>query len=188
MVVWVLGLSGAGKTTLCQAVLDLMKPLVPGLVALDGDAVRQAFGHDLGHSEADRIRQFQRLQGMAKVLAEQDVAVIVAAVYSNPDLLSWNRENLPNYFEVFVSASLETVKRRDSKGLYSDADAGKIPDVVGIDIPFQAPSSPDFLVDTEGTETPETHAANLARAVPLFSSALEGAANRPTEDPATSGT
>lgn len=177
MVVWVLGLSGAGKTTLCQAIHELMKPLMPGLVILDGDAVRQAFGHDLGHAEADRIRQFQRLQGMAKVLADQDVPVVVAAVYSNPDLLSWNHKNLRGYFEVFLNASVQTVKLRDSKGIYRDAAAGKIHDVVGIDIPFQPPLSPDFIIDANKLATPSALALSLAKSVPQFSSVLEATAH-----------
>ena len=177
MVVWVLGLSGAGKTTLCQAIHDLMKPLMPSLVVLDGDVVRQAFGHDLGHAEADRIRQFHRLQSMAKVLADQDIPVIVASVYSNPDLLSWNRKNLSGYFEVFLNASVQTVKLRDSKGLYRDAAAGKIQDVVGIDIPFHPPISADFLIDANDMEPPLDLALSLVKSVPLFSSVLEAASH-----------
>jgi len=74
---------------------------------------------------------------------------MVAAVYCNREPLSWNRENLSGYFEVYVEASLETVIRRDPKGICKGSRAGKIPDVVGIDIPFQKLASPDFLIDAD---------------------------------------
>jgi len=180
MVIWVLGLSGAGKTTLCQAIFQLLKPQMPGMVVLDGDVVRQAFGQDLGHNEADRIRQFQRLQGMAKVLADQKFSVIVAAVYSNKALLDWNRKNLKGYFEVYVDASLETVKRRDSKGLYKAAEEEKIRDVVGIDIPFRAPSNPDVVVNANDQDTAQALASTLLKSLPNFSSVPETNSDSPS--------
>src|SRR5215813_5599078 len=66
MVIWITGLSGAGKTTLCRALWQELKPSCPALVCLDGDAVRAAFGHDLGYREADRRTQIQRLQRLAQ--------------------------------------------------------------------------------------------------------------------------
>ena len=153
--------------------MELVKPKIPSLVVLDGDVVRQAFGHDLGHAEDDRIRQFRRLQGMAKILADQDVPVIVAAVYSNPKLLAWSKEHLRGYFEVFLEATLETVRGRDPKGLYKGADSGKIREVVGIDVPFHPPSSPDLVMTSDENAVPQAHALTLIRSVPLFSSVLK---------------
>ena len=153
--------------------MELVKPKIPSLVVLDGDVVRQAFGHDLGHAEDDRIRQFRRLQGMAKILADQDVPVIVAAVYSNPELLAWSKEHLRGYFEVFLEATLETVRGRDPKGLYKGADSGKIREVVGIGVPFHPPSSPDLMMTSDENAVPQAHALTLIRSVPLFSSVLK---------------
>lgn len=172
MVIWVTGISGAGKTTLCDAVRALLKPRLPELVLLDGDVVRAAFGHNLGHSEEDRITQVRRLQSMSKVLAEQNLVVLVGVLYGNPDLLAWNRANLPGYFEVYLKASLETTERRDAKGLYALARAGNMPNVVGIDIPWNEPHSPDLTFDQDNPDTPEEMARALARAVPRLSSAL----------------
>ena len=77
MVVWITGLSGAGKTTLCNALRDILRPHMRELVILDGDAVRAAFGQDLGYGAEDRLRQLHRLQSMASVLAEQGLVVVV---------------------------------------------------------------------------------------------------------------
>lgn len=154
-VIWVTGLSGAGKTTLCSNLYERLKPGLPQLVLLDGDVVRQAFGNDLTHREADRIRQVHRLQGMSNVLARQGLTVIVAVLYNNPDLLKWNRETIPNYFEIYLKASLDTVEARDNKGLYEAARAGRMPDVVGLDIPWHEPAAPDLTVDVDrGRSTP----------------------------------
>lgn len=131
MVIWVTGLSGAGKTTLCRAMEAILRPRLPGLVMVDGDAVRALFGHDLDYSEASRVRQIKRLQALAQFLSDQGLAVIVAALYASPELLRWNRDNLQPYFEVYVQAPLDLVRGRDSKGLYG----GDAQDVVGLDIP-----------------------------------------------------
>lgn len=172
MVIWITGLSGVGKTTLCTALAELVRPRLPELVVLDGDVVRAAFGHNLGHSKYDRVRQFHRLQSMSKVLAEQGLAILVGAVYSSDELLAWNRENLPGYFEVYLQASLEFVMARDPKGLYAKAKAGRMPDVVGLDIPWHPPANPDMTVDAELCEPPPEVARRLALAVPRLTAAL----------------
>ena len=166
MVIWVAGLSGAGKTTLCQAMWRRLKPQLPTLVMLDGDAVRAAFGDDLGFSERDRHIQIRRLQGVAKLLADQGLVVVVAAVYSPPDLLAWNRDHLPGYFEVHVDAPIELVRGRDPKQLYARAATGEVRDLVGADIPWQPPLAPDFVVDATREEAPDTLAAEVIAAIP----------------------
>ncbi|MBI4283287.1 MAG: adenylyl-sulfate kinase, partial [Chloroflexi bacterium] len=87
MVIWVTGLAGSGKTSLCNALYRLLKPQLPELALLDGDVIRAAFGNDLTYSEEDRVKQVKRLQNVAKVLSEQGLVVIVAVVYAHPDLL-----------------------------------------------------------------------------------------------------
>lgn len=156
-VIWVTGLSGAGKTTLCQAYYNHIKPSAPHLVLLDGDAVREAFGHDLTHIESDRVRQVRRLQGMSNVLARQGLDVVVGVLYNSPDLLAWNRATLPNYFEVYLKASLDCVEERDNKGLYSASRNGTMKNVVGIDIPWHEPSTPDLVINIDKGDPPEAN-------------------------------
>jgi len=147
MVIWITGLSGSGKSTLCDALGPKLKALRPSLVKLDGDEVRAAFGDDLGHHEADRVRQIRRIQGLARMLANQDITVLVAALYSHPELLAWNRDNLPGYFEVYLKTDMEFLLSRDGKGLYRRARSGEIPNVVGIDIPWHPPQQADMVID-----------------------------------------
>ena len=172
MVIWITGLSAAGKTTLCGTLRDLLKPRLSELVVLDGDAVRAAFGHNLTHIEADRVVQVRRLQAIARVLAEQGLVVLVGVLYNHPDLLAWNRENLPDYFEVYLKASLDTVKARDPKELYAKCESGKIRDVVGLDIPWYEPKAPDLVFDMNDPAKPEELAREVANAVPRLRAAL----------------
>lgn len=155
MVIWVTGLSGAGKTTLCGLVYEALKPNLPELVLLDGDNVREAFGGDLDYHESDRIRQVKRMRAMCRLLSQQGLVVLVAVLYSNPELLAWNRENLPGYYEVFLDASLDAVRSRDPKGLYAKAERGEMKDVVGIDVPWFEPATPDLRLDGSGKVPPE---------------------------------
>jgi adenylylsulfate kinase-like enzyme len=166
MVIWLTGLSGSGKTTLARALHQRIGRTSDRLVLLDGDCVREAFGDGLGHREKDRVVQVTRVQRMAKLLADQDLVVIVALVYANPELLLWNRTNLRDYFEVHVKASLATVTARDGKGLYAAALHGEKTDVIGVDIPAWEPTSPDLVIDADNPEEPAAMADRVVAAIP----------------------
>lgn len=168
MVIWITGLSGAGKTTVCRLLYGRLKPSLPQLVLLDGDAVRDAFGQDLGYSEAERVKQVSRVQRIARLLSDQGLVVIVALVYAHPNLLAWNREHINGYFEVLLDAPLDLVRRRDSKRLYSRALRGETRDVVGHDIPWHRPVSADLVLDVANEPPPEALADAIARAVPAL--------------------
>ena len=159
-------MSGAGKTTLAIALRDAIKPRLPQTVLIDGDIIRAAFGPSLGYSESERRTQIDRIQKLAKILDDQDQIVIVAALYAHPDLLNWNRQNFNSYFEVYLEASMDLLKRRDQKDLYSSAQSGDTEHVVGFDIPWNAPTNPDakFIADQE--LTPHEMAVSLSHKIP----------------------
>jgi adenylylsulfate kinase len=173
MVIWVCGLSGAGKTTLCNTLYRLLKDHVPELVLLEGEEVRAAFSNDLGYTEQNRVVLFKRFQNIVKLLSDQNLVVIVAVLYCNPELLKWNRDNMRDYFEVYLEASLDTVRNRDVKGLYAGASSGEIANVVGVDIPWNAPESPDLIINTDNFEAPELLADRVVGAVPRLARVLE---------------
>lgn len=166
MVIWLTGVSGAGKTTICNSMWGLLKPSLPELVSIDGDIVRQLFASKLGYAESDRVQQIQRIQTLAKFLSDQDQIVLVAALYASDDLLAWNRDNFNDYFEVYIDAPMELVRERDPKGLY--ANAGPSPQIVGIDIPWNAPKSPHMTICANNETAPIDIAKDIIANIPRF--------------------
>ena len=166
MVIWLTGISGAGKTTICNAIWDILKPFMPELISIDGDIVRQLFAHKLGYTEPDRVQQVKRIQTLAKFLSDQDQTVLVAALYAHDDLLNWNRENFKNYFEVYIDAPLSLVQARDPKGLY--ANAGPLPQIVGIDVPWHVPKTPDMIIKANNDDAPSDVAKEIIAKIPMF--------------------
>jgi adenylylsulfate kinase-like enzyme len=168
MVIWITGLSGSGKTTLAAAFLNLIKANYSNVVLIDGDVIREMFGPSLGYTEADRVIQIGRIQRLAKILNDQDLIVIVAALYAHPDLLNWNRINLNNYTEVYLKASMDLLRRRDQKNLYSKASKVQAANVVGIDIPWHAPTDFHLQFSADAEITPVDMARQLAAKLGLF--------------------
>ena len=166
MVIWLTGLSGSGKSSLAAALHALLKPERPSLVRLDGDEIRAVFGGDLGYTEPERVQQIQRIQRLAKMLADQKLDVLVAALYAHPDLLAWNRANLPGYFEVYLEAEVDFLIRRETKGLYARARRGEIANVVGVDIPWHAPIKADLVVESAKAPAPDVLARRVREALP----------------------
>jgi cytidine diphosphoramidate kinase len=172
MVIWITGISGAGKSTICEAIVRIAKPYIPELVLLDGDVVRDIFDDQLGHTEPDRIRQIKRIQRLAKELDTQGLVVLVAALYAHPELLDWNRENFQDYAEIYLDASLELVQSRDPKGLYEKVRVGEMKHVVGIDIPWNAPERPTLAIKMIDSETPDSVSRKIISAIPALSMRL----------------
>jgi adenylylsulfate kinase-like enzyme len=168
-VIWVTGLSGAGKTTLCGALHEqLREPLRKqgrAMVLLDGDVVREAFGSDLGYTASDRVIQVQRMQRLTRMLTQQGIVVVVAALYSTPELLAWNRAELPGYFEVYLRASIDSLAGRDPKGLYAQYAGGAMTNVVGLDITYTPPAHPDIVFDADAFGDVRAMAAMVVDAV-----------------------
>jgi adenylylsulfate kinase-like enzyme len=166
VVLWLTGLSGSGKSTLATALHEALRPRFEGLVMLDGDQVRAAFGDGLGHTQPERVVQVARVQRIAKLLSDQGLVVIVALVYQDSTRLTWNRDNIEDYVEIYVDASMDTVQRRDTKGLYAAFERGETENLVGCDIPWAPPEGADFVVDGDNPIDPGVSAARIIRDVP----------------------
>lgn len=149
-VYWLTGLSGAGKTTIGKLWYEMLKKSRPNAVLLDGDALRAVFGDDLGYTDADRRKSAMRNARLCAMLAEQDLEVVCCTISMFDSVRAWNRANMPGYREIYIKASMETLRRRDQKGLYSSAQQ----DVAGIHFAVEEPKTPDLVLVNDGERTP----------------------------------
>lgn len=154
-VFWITGLSAAGKTTLAKLVVNRLRNLDKAVVLLDGDLLREAMGFGDGHDRAGRLRLAYKYAGLAKMIATQDVVVVVSAVALFKEIHEWNRNNLPGYFEVFMKVNLDELRKRDPKGIYASYDKGQIKNVAGLDLDVDEPQNPDLLIEYSPGQTPE---------------------------------
>jgi len=153
-VVWMTGLSGAGKTTIALILVDEL--LKRGMKAerLDGDVVRQSLTRDLGFTAEDRKKNIERVTFVAKLLSRNGIGAVCSFISPYQAVRDDVRANTTNFLEVFVDAPLDVVIERDVKGMYKKAIAGEIPNFTGISDPFEAPQNPDIHLRTDQT-TPE---------------------------------
>ena len=169
------GLAGAGKTTIGSLFYQHLKKKRPDAILGDGDAIRKALaqvqtqagdgslsptmqkllaGYNM---DAHDYTYEGRLKGAwvafqwCKELADQGLDVVVCSICMYDAVRQWNRENIPNYREIYIKVSKDTLWKRDQKGLYSSGAKN----VVGVDIPAEEPTQPDMIIYNEGDESPE---------------------------------
>ena len=155
MVIWLIGKSGAGKSEIGKRLYEKLKLKIPNIVYLDGDELRDAISWDLDHSLEDRHTSEKRRSGLCKLLSDQDISVICAALSNAPDLREWNKQNIINYYETYIKVEQSVLHERDSKGLYKKYNNNEINNIVGEDIPFHVPEYPWITIDNNGEETPD---------------------------------
>jgi adenylylsulfate kinase len=148
LTIWFTGLSGAGKTTLADAVSARIRAQGRLVEILDGDVVRQNLSAGLGFSKEDRDTNIRRVAFVAELLTRNGVVVIVAAISPYRAVREEARQRIGNFLEVYVRCPLDELVRRDVKGLYRRAIAGEIGNFTGVSDPYEEPEDPDVLVDT----------------------------------------
>lgn len=146
---WFTGLPCSGKSVLADALAEDLKERGMKVERLDGDIVRKSLTRDLGFTEEDRNMNIERVTFVAKLLTRNGVAVLASFVSPYNKIRSYSRKEIVDYILVYVRCSLEECERRDVKGLYAKARAGKIKDFTGIDHPFEDPDNPDIVVETD---------------------------------------
>ncbi len=148
---WFTGLSGAGKTTIAEIVGPELERRGQLVEYLDGDVVRTHLSKGLGFSKEDRDTNIERIGWVASRLTRYGAAVLVSAISPYEETRQKARELVEEngrFVEVFVATSVEECERRDPKGLYARARAGKLPGFTGVDAPYEPPEQPDFEFDT----------------------------------------
>jgi len=163
-VVWLTGISAAGKSTVANLVEQELHARGHHTYLLDGDRIRCGLNSDLGFTEADRVENVRRVAEVAHLLVEAGLIVLVAFIspFRNQRESARALFDPGEFIEVFVDAPLEVAERRDPKGLYEKARRGEIPNFTGIDSPYEPPQRPDLRIDTTET-SPGEAAAELLR-------------------------
>jgi adenylylsulfate kinase len=163
---WFTGLSGSGKSTIAHIVGPALEERGAIVEYLDGDTVRTHLSKGLGFSKEDRDTNIERIGWVASRLTRHGAAVICAAISPYEETRRKAREMVEPYgpfVEVYVKASVEECARRDVKGLYAKAFAGEITGFTGVDDPYEEPSSPELVVDTEEHSAEESAALIVAK-------------------------
>lgn len=150
-VIWMCGLSGAGKTTIAEE-LEI-KLFQRGYMAqiLDGDILRSGLNKDLGYSEEERMENLRRVAELSKLFLSCGIISINAFISPTIESRAMARTIVGrnNFIEVYINASIEVCEQRDTKGLYEKARKGMITDFTGINAPFEPPLKPDIEICTD---------------------------------------
>lgn len=149
LTVWMTGFSGAGKTTICQAVHTELLARGMRVETLDGDVVRKHLSRELGFSKSERDENIRRIGFVAQLLTRHGVIALVSAISPYRSVRDEIRANIGNFLEVFVNAPLQVCERRDPKGLYKKARAGEFHGFTGVDDPYEPPLSPEIECRTD---------------------------------------
>lgn len=147
MVIWLIGMSASGKTTIGKKLFEKLKYANEKWVFLDGDMFRNILGEDLGHSIEDRKRNAYRISRFCEYLSSQGINVLACVLSIFHENQKYNKKNIKDYKEGYIDVSFENLVKRDNKELYIKAQKGEINNVVGVDIEFKPPFSPDMTID-----------------------------------------
>ena len=161
-VLWFTGLSGAGKSTIANLVEKKLHSLGKHTYLLDGDNVRHGLNRDLGFTDADRVENIRRIAETAKLFVDAGVIVLTAFIspFRSERNLARGLLKEGEFIEIFVDTPLEVCEQRDPKGLYKKARAGELPNFTGIDSAYEAPESPEIVVEA-GTRSAEDIAEEI---------------------------
>lgn len=156
VVIWMVGLSGSGKSTIARALENKLHAQGHLTALLDGDNLRTGINNNLGFSEEDRTENIRRAAEVSKLLADNGVVTICSLISPTAEIRSMAKAIIgEKYYEVFINCPLEVCEKRDVKGLYAKARRGEIKSFTGIDSPFEEPQHPNIALNTADNSAEE---------------------------------
>lgn len=168
-VVWITGLSGSGKTTLAREFVNVLRNSRDQVVLFDGDELREVLSfnksNDKLFSRQSRLNLAIQYSNLCKLISSQGVTVVIATISLFNEIHEWNRLNLPNYFEVYLDVPLEILRKRDPKGIYKNFDEKRLDQIVGLDLEFDTPISPDLIFKYAEGVSAESNALAMVREI-----------------------
>ena len=147
MIIWITGLSGAGKTILAKALYKDVKKRFPNTLWIDGDILRKHFQNTKKFDQKSRIEQYKKMIRLAKFCYEQKINIIISVLYFNDFIFKNNKKIFKNYFQIYLKANIKDLIKRDSKKVYSKNINKKKPFLVGIDIKWNEPTKSDLTIE-----------------------------------------
>lgn len=160
---WFTGLPCSGKTTVADAVADVLRERGYRVERLDGDIVRKDLTSDLGFSKEDRDENIKRVTFVSKLLSRNGIAVLATFVSPYRERRRKTREEIDNFVEVFVRCPVDVCIERDVKGMYKKALAGEIMGFTGVDDPYEEPENPEVILHTDRESLEESVQNVLSR-------------------------
>ncbi|MCV3215413.1 adenylyl-sulfate kinase [Plectonema radiosum NIES-515] len=168
--IWLTGLSGSGKTTICENVEKYLRIEGYKVEVIDGDVARQNLTKGLGFSKNDRDENIRRIGFVAHLLTRNDVIVLVSVISPYRAIREEVRHLIGDFIEVYVNAPLLVCEQRDVKGLYQKARDGEIKNFTGIDAPYESPLFPEVecITDQESVTESVTKVLNKLEELDYF--------------------
>lgn len=169
-VIWMTGLSGAGKTTIAQHLELALNNRGYLTQVLDGDNIRSGINNNLGFSEEDRYENIRRIAEVSKLLMNSGIICINSFISPTNDIRKMAKQIIgrENFIEVFIDAPLDVCEQRDTKGLYKKARKGEIKNFTGIDAPFDKPADANIVLHTDKLSVEECVDVCLQNIVPIL--------------------
>lgn len=154
MIIQMCGLSGSGKSTIANKTKNILEENGIAVEIIDGDEYRSNLCSDLGFSMIDRHRNIRRLAFVASKFSVHNIVTIICAINPYEQIRKEVSDKYQNVKTVFIDCNLETLKKRDTKGLYMKANLPndhpeKIRNLSGVNDPFEIPSNPDLVIPTD---------------------------------------
>ena len=184
-VIWLTGISGAGKTTLARLLQAALTESNVRCEYIDGEDVREYFGHDLGYSHRERLASLKRIVYAAELLSKHGVVTVVAAIAPYYEGRDFIRQRIRNYIQLHVDVPLDVARRRDTKGHYKSCELGREKNFIGVDDVYEVPRRPDLVLHSDRETVEESLEKILAhlreRGVIKSAEVSGGAVTEPTQ-------
>jgi adenylylsulfate kinase len=168
-VIWITGLSASGKTSTAMELVCKLRQEGRQVAFLDGDELRKIFAatadKDMHYTRDMRLKLAMQYSQLCDFLSKQGMLVVIATISLFDEIHKWNRDNLSNYFEVYLNVPLEELKRRDPKDIYKRFANGELSQVAGLDLVIDIPQSPDLILNFNDNHSAAHCAGNIIKAI-----------------------
>ena len=147
MIIWITGLSGAGKTTLGESIYKWLKKKHENTMWFDGDTMREFFDNNKNYDKNSRLKQYKNMINLVNFCYSQKINIIITALYFNPYIFKNNKKMFKNYFQIYLKSNIQNLINRDNKGIYSKNLNKKKPNIVGYDIKWNVPKGSNLVIE-----------------------------------------